>query len=748
MQRYIAISLIFALGFLSLSDNVPPTDITGKSYYFSGKFGNSDNTCSDCVQLTEGCLFQVYGRVCSKFNFLSWPDNCHQDYEGYSCSISISISGFSQTGVYGTEGQTCVTPVNNQVSVKFWEIYLAPGIYTITYTYNRSNPHVDLDNIGRYLGGEAYVSFSYYGKCPNTSRCNRTTCPICSTEYCASHENHVTGYVTHSQLGVAGDTYHYHCSNSQVMLDQWRSQLRGTCDQCNATYCKICGHTCEGLEVGCPNGLYCQLATCNICHGRFCAKHNIHLCSGFSYYSGSGEYEPFTVQTSILGQAQVSVNINANSRLMENIALDTATLNVQTGDILTESRSHTNYLSSIKTTVSDIENAFNTHSGKIQGLGTAIKDTLNDILSTNTVVKNNMQSVIYSVEANSSSVNRVNENLVDVRDNVRSAVTVLNNGFVSIDENQVIGLGIQNSIDENVSTGLQHILSIKDYCSALDSKMTQDLEKVTRLVQSGVYTEQELADIKDSIELVAANQVTANDVIVGKIGQGIEAHYAVVSSLPSKLDNIADSLDRISDPDLSGVESLLSDIADNTSAISSIADNTSDIGSIADSASSIDDKLDSTNSIMNAFRSEVNQKLASSLANQSLANDKFDSIVSSLDDILDTLTAGGSGGDIGDFNDSRLNVGDYQPAFTIGQSFARCRNKLIPDFGNISGDNIIHFTVPSSIASLTRSGGGYSYDFNLLDERLEPLFNCSRAICIFGYCLSCIYACFKVVRQY
>ena len=740
MLKYIVISFCFVFAFV-FGDNVPPTDITGKSHYYSLHFGTSDDEVLDCVQLTKGCLYQVYGRVCAKYNFVTWPDTCHPDYEGYQCWMRVH----SHTSDFELQrnGELAVTPINEQLSERFGEIYFPPGIYNVRIEYGRTNPHTDLDRLGRYNGGDGYLVFSYFGECPNTSRCNQNTCQICSTRYCANHDSHYTGYATHSQIGVAGDTYHYHCSNSQDLLTQWLYQLKGTCEQCNANYCKICGHTCEGLEVGCPNGIYCQRATCNICHGTFCSKHNIHLCSGFSYYSGSGEYEPFTVQTSILGQAQVSVNVNANSQAISNIEISSMHTALMTDTISGKLIDTNSKLDSIGVNVGDIENALNTHSGKMQGLGSELKQTIGDILSTNNVIKNNMQSVMYSVDANTSHVATVESRVTELRDDVRSSATILNNGFLAVDENQVIGLGIQRDINENVSTGFRSIVRMEDYVSAIDSKMSQDVEKLTRLVESGVYTEQELASIKDSIEIVASLQVDSNDVIVGKIGSGIESHYAVVRSLPTKLDNIAEKLENISKPDLSAIESSLD----------SIADNTSDIDSIAESSSSIDEKLDSTNSIIGAFRSDINTLLSSSLVNQSIANSRLESIDSKLGDLSDSLNDLNSGFGAGspvpsnDFED--FTPGQYSPVFRIGQSFQRCRNKLVPDFGNITGDNVIRFTIPNSIGSLTRSGAsGISYEFDLLDSRLEPLFNCSRAICIFGYSLLCIYGCLKVVRQY
>ena len=142
--------------------------------------------------------------------------------------------------------------------------------------------------------------------CPNSEYCATYTCPVCDLTYCTMHERHITANYSH------GDTIHYHCTNSQSLADEWVAGCQGVCNECGKVFCKLCPHRC-GDDV-CPNLAGCNQVTCPKCHGVYCSKHNYHVCGNYTSIGENTGTDNISVQTTITGEAQVSVNITDNSQ--------------------------------------------------------------------------------------------------------------------------------------------------------------------------------------------------------------------------------------------------------------------------------------------------------------------------------------------------------------------------------------------------------------------------------------------------
>ncbi|MBR5077189.1 MAG: hypothetical protein IKX30_00450 [Victivallales bacterium] len=235
--------------------------------------------------------------------------------------------------------------------------------------------------------------------CPNTSLCSSSTCEYCKNVFCAVHDQHHTGIYTHHESANQPETTHTFCTNDPNLLQQWRSQLEGTCPDCGKFICKLCPHSC--LDMPCPNGQYCQPTTCQICHGTYCGRHMIHLCQNYTEANNHTGNENINVQTTITGQAQVSVNITDNTTttdmsqtnsLLGNIDNNTQHLNTKLdaikGSLDTQTTTLSNKLDGVK---SEIQNQTSALSGKIDDA----KSALNDMASQNHQDLNSLLSSIH-----------------------------------------------------------------------------------------------------------------------------------------------------------------------------------------------------------------------------------------------------------------------------------------------------------------------------------------------------------------
>lgn len=206
-------------------------------------------------------------------------------------------------------------------------------------------------------------------QCPNTDVCASSTCEYCNNTYCSVHDQHCTGIYTHHESANQPETTHTFCTNDQALLQQWRSQVEGTCPDCGKFICKLCPHSC--LDMPCPNGQYCQPTTCQICHGTYCGRHMLHLCQNYTEANNNTGNENINVQTTITGQAQVSVNITDNTRTVDM---------TQTNGLLSNIDNNTkNIDSKLDALKGSVDSQTTALSGKIDGVKTSIDNQTNEL---------------------------------------------------------------------------------------------------------------------------------------------------------------------------------------------------------------------------------------------------------------------------------------------------------------------------------------------------------------------------------
>lgn len=236
-----------------------------------------------------------------------------------------------------------------------------PGKHNYTVSGSMSNNYL-------YWSATGSVIFDIT-ECPNTDECSSSTCEYCHTTYCSVHDQHHTGIYTHHESANQPETTHTFCTNDPNLLQQWRSQLEGTCPDCGKFICKLCPHSC--LDMPCPNGQYCQPTTCQICHGTYCGRHMIHLCQNYTEANNHTGNENINVQTTITGQAQVSVNITDNSS-----TLDLSQTNNLLSNIDNNTKNIDSKLDALKGSVDSQTTAL---SGKLDGLKTSVDNQTTEL---------------------------------------------------------------------------------------------------------------------------------------------------------------------------------------------------------------------------------------------------------------------------------------------------------------------------------------------------------------------------------
>lgn len=142
--------------------------------------------------------------------------------------------------------------------------------------------------------------------CPEMPECVVETCNLCNTERCIVHVPHYSGVHT-CFLGA----FHFHCSNSQSLVNQWLNAVKQTltCESCGGKICPLCPHSCEAGT--CPDLPSCEKVTCSVCGSEYCTVHTFHLCSNVSEFCGDLA-GIVSSQTNVSGSANVSVNFDAS----------------------------------------------------------------------------------------------------------------------------------------------------------------------------------------------------------------------------------------------------------------------------------------------------------------------------------------------------------------------------------------------------------------------------------------------------
>lgn len=290
---------------------------------------------------------------------------------------------------------------------------------------------------GFFWSAYGTVEVNILGECPNTDECSSNTCEYCHNQYCATHDQHLTGVWTHHENANQPETTHSFCTNDANLLAQWNAQREGTCPDCGKFICKLCPHSCA--DMPCPNGHYCVPTTCEICHGVYCSRHMLHLCQNYTEANNNTGNENINVQTTITGQAQVSVNITDNTQTLDlsstnnilnqienntrNIDNNTKNLNSKLDSLKSSVDSQTTALSNkLDGVKSEIESQTSSLGGKIDDARSALNDMasqnhqdLNSLLSSvhgdMTGMENNLTSEIGGV---TSAIGDTNSTLSEI----------------------------------------------------------------------------------------------------------------------------------------------------------------------------------------------------------------------------------------------------------------------------------------------------------------------------------------------
>ena len=268
---------------------------------------------------------------------------------GYSDGGGITLdskhlSGSTNTVEFGGTGDIAIT-----ISAYSGSIHSSGELYT--------------------WGVTGTLTIQEVNNCPNTSLCSSSTCEYCKNVFCAVHDQHHTGIYTHHESANQPETTHTFCTNDPNLLQQWRSQLEGTCPDCGKFICKLCPHSC--LDMPCPNGQYCQPTTCQICNGTYCGRHMLHLCQNYTEANNHTGNENINVQTTITGQAQVSVNITDNSSTLDLSQTNNLLLNIDNNTKNIDSK-----LDALKGSVDSQTTAL---SGKLDGLKTSVDNQTTEL---------------------------------------------------------------------------------------------------------------------------------------------------------------------------------------------------------------------------------------------------------------------------------------------------------------------------------------------------------------------------------
>ncbi len=259
-----------------------------------------------------------------------------------------------------------------------------------------------------------------YVACPASTYCSTYTCPACNTTYCVTHDTHITANYSH------GSTVHLHCTNSQTLANEWVAGCQGHCDECGQTYCKLCSHRC-GDDV-CPNLAGCNQVTCQLCSGVYCSKHNFHVCGNYTTIGENIGNDNISVQTTITGEAQVSVNITDNS--------------------------HPADLSNVESSLNQINTSIGNINNNVIGISSHVFSIDSAITSLNTYLPNQLQGM--------------NANILDIKDSIDSNTSALNDTLESID------LGINSITTQNHND----IDNLNTSIETMQSTLSSDLQSI------------------------------------------------------------------------------------------------------------------------------------------------------------------------------------------------------------------------------------------------------------------------------
>ena len=416
INRLSFLFLLFA-SFFAFADGVqlPDDHSNDGSFDYTITFGSDGAWKPICFQLDKGGSYNVFWEL-FVLRDTSQSCNCHTSSD-YYCTVEDTLG---------------YTYADNNSAVNYTgfhhRYFFNTGVHNISFHVRGSGfPHQDW--AGYFLGYRFHIIFTRQGVCPNSDCCNKTTCDICKHEYCAIHDNHYTSLFIHSQLqGHEHDnTTHYHCSNSQALLQQWSNQIVGICNVCGQSYCKICGHTCGVQNGSCPNLPQCQSATCDICGGSYCSTHNFHLCSGYTDYSSGFTQAPFTVQTTVQGSAVVTVNVQTNTDVSD-LKSNTDTLVLNSNEALLRLLTLNNELTNVKLKANDIDQHIRDNGNLLGNIKTNLETTNSNLSGVNTklssgndkldTVNSRLSTLIDKVEDNGDTSSSINSTLSDIASDV------------------------------------------------------------------------------------------------------------------------------------------------------------------------------------------------------------------------------------------------------------------------------------------------------------------------------------------
>ena len=537
---------------------------------------------------------------------------------GYDSSVSILINGKSSNYSYGNGNPSLRE--SGGIDKTF---VIPPGLINAAFAIAEQN------------SGATYTyDLILINSCPSTAECSSITCPYCNTVYCRVHSQHysITFKSDHCKINM-----HTFCTDNQAAANEYNSaQKTATCSLCNASYCKLCGHTCGSLNEGCPNLQDCLPKSCATCKSTYCETHSFHLCSpvGNNNNNSGGSWSVWTEQ---VGTTE-NVNVQADFTPLVN-AQNTANTLLN------------NIKSSLPGFVTDINNTINDGVNSITSSLSGIDSNTSSIASDTSIIADNSTSIANNFDKllkDSSSVitkltdintlfstsNKTLTDQLETQNSINVKLTASNASLTSINtlaklintdvsklksilsDEIVVGLAhhlvelkkqtnlsekdavIQNAIkdflENNVHPALKDTKTFQDLISSDLTLLLADLENLRTNSDSIIEHITYLKDNSDHKKSILENLLNNSNFM-----------RLDVSSIKSNTDDIKNKTDDIKN----NTDSIKSDVASTKLNTDAIKDLTAGIKSTADGIKSTADGLKSTADGIKSTADGINDKL-------------------------------------------------------------------------------------------------------------------------------------------
>lgn len=178
--------------------------------------------------------------------------------KGQSCNKTVAFSGYAKKILDITTGKDFYQCYFAKDGV--WSGYkavLTDGKYHFEKEITEGLTYTSVTPVaGKIYTADALAEIVYLydiNGCPNLVECVLENCPVCSVEYCKTHETHTCSSAS--------------CPNKADCE-------KTTCPDCNEEYCKT--HETHTCEKECPDLATCNVVTCEDCGEEYCKTHDLH----------------------------------------------------------------------------------------------------------------------------------------------------------------------------------------------------------------------------------------------------------------------------------------------------------------------------------------------------------------------------------------------------------------------------------------------------------------------------------------